>query len=43
MRLEDDYAARLLAWAGALVITIGVLTLNILSRVVLAPRGKASK
>ena len=37
----DEWVA--LAWAGALVITVGVLTLNILSRVVLAPRGKASK
>ena len=36
----DEWVA--LAWAGALVITVGVLTLNILSRVVLAPRGKAS-
>ncbi|WP_442958231.1 phosphate ABC transporter permease PstA [Pinisolibacter sp.] len=37
----DEWVA--LAWAGALVITVGVLALNILSRVVLAPRGKASK
>ena len=37
----DEWVA--LAWAGALVITVGVLFLNILSRVVLAPRGKASQ
>jgi len=37
----DEWVA--LAWAGALVITVGVLALNILSRVVLAPRGKASQ
>jgi phosphate transport system permease protein len=37
----DEWVA--LAWAGALVITAGVLALNILSRVVLAPRGKASQ
>ncbi len=37
----DEWVA--LAWAGALVITVGVLALNILSRVVLAPRGKASR
>ena len=36
----DEWVA--LAWAGALIITVGVLLLNILSRVVLAPRGKAS-
>ncbi len=36
----DEWVA--LAWAGALMITIGVLLLNVLSRVVLAPRGKAS-
>jgi len=30
----DDWVA--LAWAGALIITVGVLTLNILSRLVLA-------
>jgi phosphate transport system permease protein len=36
----DEWVA--LAWAGALMITIGVLFLNVLSRVVLAPRGKAS-
>ncbi len=30
----DDWVA--LAWAGALLITVGVLTLNILSRLVLA-------
>ena len=27
-----------LAWAGALLITVGVLALNIVTRVVLAPR-----
>lgn len=37
----DEWVA--LAWAGALVITAGVLFLNIMSRVVLAPRGKASQ
>lgn len=36
----DEWVA--LAWAGALIITVGVLLLNIVSRVVLAPRGKAS-
>ncbi len=36
----DEWVA--LAWAGALMITVGVLFLNILSRIVLAPRGKAS-
>jgi phosphate transport system permease protein len=36
----DEWVA--LAWAGAFLITAGVLFLNILSRVVLAPRGKAS-
>ena len=36
----DEWVA--LAWAGALMITVGVLLLNIVSRVVLAPRGKAS-
>ncbi|MBV5266087.1 phosphate ABC transporter permease PstA [Pinisolibacter aquiterrae] len=36
----DEWVA--LAWAGAFLITVGVLFLNILSRVVLAPRGKAS-
>ena len=30
----EDWVA--LAWAGALIITVGVLTLNILSRLVLA-------
>ena len=32
----DDWVA--LAWAGALLITVGVLALNIVTRVVLAPR-----
>ena len=32
----DDWVA--LAWAGALLITVGVLTLNILTRIVLAPK-----
>ena len=32
----DDWVA--LAWAGALLITAGVLTLNILTRIVLAPK-----
>lgn len=36
----DEWVA--LAWAGAFLITAGVLLLNILSRVVLAPHGKAS-
>lgn len=36
----DEWVA--LAWAGAFIITVGVLLLNIVSRVVLAPRGKAS-
>ena len=36
----DEWVA--LAWAGAFLITVGVLFLNIVSRVVLAPHGKAS-
>ncbi len=36
----DEWVA--LAWAGAFLITVGVLLLNIVSRVVLAPHGKAS-
>ncbi|NLH79837.1 MAG: phosphate ABC transporter permease PstA [Phyllobacteriaceae bacterium] len=36
----DEWVA--LAWAGAFLITVGVLLLNIVSRVVLAPGGKAA-